>query len=119
MGLYVAPGYVTPGYINDGSSPIMPNVIGVDWQQATAALIQAGVVPNNGTLPGSTYVNLGYFDVWPVDLNWVAGTGVRPGFVVNQSPSNGSAVDPNSTVLLTVANFPFGVADLYSAGGYS
>ena len=97
----------------------MPNVVGVNWQQATAYLIQAGVTPNNATIPGFAYTNIGYFDTWPVYLNWVRASGYPPGIVISQSPSYGTIVPFDSAVTLTVANFPVGVSDLYSAGGYS
>ena len=97
--------------------PTMPNVVGVNWQQATAYLIQAGVTPNNGTLPGSTYTNVGYFDVWPVAIKWAAKTGLPPGVVTGQYPAAATVLAFNTPVTLTVANYPFGVADLFSAGG--
>ena len=119
MGLYTAPGYVIPGYINDGPMPSMPNVVGVNWQQATGYLIQAGITPNNALLPGAAYVNVGYFDVWPVYVNWISNSGQPPGIVIAQSPAYGTQVAFDSVVTLTVANYPMGVADLYSAGGNS
>ena len=96
----------------------MPNVVGTNWQQATAALIQAGVVPDNGTLPTYSYVQLGYFDKWPVALNWIK-SAAPAGQVTAQSPAALSAVAFNAAVTLTVASPPMGVSDRYSAGGYS
>lgn len=95
----------------------MPNVVGLNWQQATAYLIQAGITPNNGLLPGSRYTNVGYFDAWPVAIKWRTKTGMPPGTTTDQYPSVGTVVPFNTPVTLIVANFPLGVADLFSAGG--
>ena len=95
----------------------MPNVVGLGWQQATAALIQAGVTPNDGCVPGN-YTSLGYFDTWPVTLTWVKSTS-KPGIVTAQSPAFNSNVAFNAAVALTVSNFPASVSDRYSAGGYA
>lgn len=114
--------------------PIMPNVVGLDWQQATAYLIQAGIVPDNGLLPtnnpaGGSYVVLGYFDAWPIQMQWVRGSGTV-GFVTAQAPAAGATVPAYTVsavsvsahyippITLTANSFPFGIADKYSAGGY-
>lgn len=98
----------------------MPNVVGMNVSQATAALIQAGVVPDNGLLPTGTYVNIGYFDKWPVALTWIKQAGAPPGQVISQSPAAGAiGVTLNTPVALTVSNHPMGVSDRYSSGAYS
>ena len=100
----------------------MPNVVGMNVSQATATLIAAGIVPDNGLLPTGNFVNLGYFDDWPVALTWIKQAGVPPGQVTAQSPGVGVILNNaplNPPIALTVSNFPFSVADRYSAGGYS
>jgi len=99
--------------------PTMPNVVGSNWQQATAALIQAGVVPDNGSLPSGTYKQLGYFDKWPVTLTWAKSAIAKPGIVTAQSPASSASVALNDPIALTVASPPMSVCDRYSAGGYS
>jgi beta-lactam-binding protein with PASTA domain len=99
--------------------PTMPNVVGVNWQQATASLIQAGVAPDNGSLPSGAYPQLGYFDDWSVSLEWVKAGAVEPGIVTAQIPAPASVVALGAPVLLTVANFPLSVSNMFSAGGYS
>ena len=95
----------------------MPNVVGVNLQQATATLIAAGVIPNDGVLPGTQYPVVGYFDKWPVAVNWQR-SAYPPGFVVAQSPAASSGVAFNSAVSLTLSAPPLGVSTLYTAGGY-
>ena len=97
----------------------MPNVVGVNWQQATAALIVAGVVPDNGSLPSGTYTQLGYFAHWPVTITWANSATAKPGVVTAQSPASSASVALNDPVSLTVASMPFSVSDKFSAGGYS
>jgi len=97
----------------------MPNVVGMSWEQATVALIQAGVVPNNGQLPGSAYPTLGYFDIWPIALAWVKSSTAKPGTVTAQLPASSTTVPFDSSVTLTVSNYPMAVADQFSAGGYT
>ena len=97
----------------------MPNVVGTNWQQATAAMIQAGVVPDNGSLPSGTYEQLGYFDKWPVSLTWIKNSALKPGQVTAQSPTSASIVTLGDPVSLTVVSYPFSVANMFSAGGYS
>jgi|GEM_PF-4873066 len=105
----------------------MPNVVGLGWQQATVYLIQAGVVPDNGLLPTGSYVTLGYFDAWPIKIIWTMG-GVA-GVVTAQNPAPGASILAPAGVnvsakyvppiTLTVNQFPMGLADRYSAGGYA
>lgn len=96
----------------------MPNVVGTNAYMAVTTLIQAGIVPDNGQLPGN-YTSVGYFDVWPVTINWVKSTS-PPGVVTAQSPASGTPnVAFNASVNLTVSNYPVSVASLFNAGGYS
>lgn len=83
----------------------MPNVVGLEYPAALAALVTAGV----RILP------LGYFQVDPVVFNWIPRGGTAPGVVTAQSPASGTTnVVGNSVVRLTVANYPVSVA--YPAG---
>ena len=99
----------------------MPNVVGVNVSAATAALIVAGITPNNGTVANSSTPTLGYFADWPVGITWVVrSAGHAPGVVTAQTPAAGTTnVALGAAVTLTVANFPNGVANEYSGGGYS
>ena len=97
--------------------PTMPDLVGLGWQEATAALILAGVTPDNGLIPGSTYTNLGYFDNWPVAITWFKSAS-KPGIVTAQTPASAATVAFNAAVSLTVSNYPMPIADRYSAGGY-
>lgn len=99
--------------------PTMPQCVGLGWQQATTVLIQAGVTPNDGLVPGSSYVNVGYFDNWPVAITWLKTTAAKPGVVTAQTPAFNSAVAFNAAVNLTVSAFPMAGADRYTAGGYA
>jgi hypothetical protein len=99
--------------------PTMPNCVGLGWQQATAALIQAGVTPDNGLLPAGNFVALGYFDTWPVVITWQKTTAAKPGIVTAQLPAAAATVAFRAAVNLTVSAPPMPVADRYSAGGYS
>ncbi len=99
--------------------PTMPNLVGVDCWQALATLIAAGITPNIGLVPNTSTPTIGYFDDWPVTFNW-AKANAKPGFVTAQSPASGTAdVAYNAAITLTVAAFPFAVADKFTAGGYS
>jgi beta-lactam-binding protein with PASTA domain len=84
----------------------MPNLVGLEYPAALAALVTAGV----RVLP------LGYFQADPVTISWIATAAAKPGFVTAQSPANGTTgVLANSPVSLTVANYAVSVA--YPAGG--
>lgn len=84
----------------------MPNVVGLEYPAALAALVTAGV----RVLP------LGYFQVDPVILSWIPHAAKVPGVVTAQSPASGTMnVPANAAVSLTVANYAVSVA--YPAGG--
>ena len=84
----------------------MPNVVGLEYPAALAALVAAGV----RVLP------LGYFQADPVTLVWVQNSGVAPEFVIAQSPASGATgIAANAAVQLTVSNLAVAVA--YPAGG--
>ena len=84
----------------------MPNVTGLQWQDALNFLVQAGI----RVLP------LGYFQVDPVTFTYQQNKAVKPGFVISQTPSSGTTgVVPNSAVQLSISGYKVGVA--YPAGG--
>lgn len=84
----------------------MPNVVGLEYPAALAALVVAGV----RVLP------LGYFQVDPVVFTWVPHGTTAVGVVTAQSPASGTTgIAANSAIRLTVANFAVSVA--YPAGG--
>ena len=97
--------------------PTMPNVVGLSCQQATTALIQAGVTPDNGSVSGN-YTNLGYFDTWPVSIIWAKST-QKAGTVTAQSPASGNTVAFGVSVTLTASSYPVSVSSMFSAGGSS
>ena len=82
----------------------MPSVIGLDFPDALAAMVQAGV-----------RVPLGYFQTDPVSLAW-AQSAAKPGFVLAQNPAAGATMAANATATLTVASFPMSVANYGGVG---
>ncbi len=97
----------------------MPNVVGLNISEATVALIQAGIVPDNGLLPSGNFNILGYFAQWPITLTWFKKPGTVPGIVTAQQPLAGSiGVALGDSIAFEVADFPFSVADRWSAGAY-
>ena len=79
--------------------PTMPNLVGLNLQEAEQALESAGVI-NLSTL--------GYFGVWPITPKWVAGG--KGGIVQAQSPSSGSQAAVNSSIVLTLGQYTVGVS---------
>lgn len=80
--------------------PTMPSVGGLPLAEAEFALQQAGVI---------NLTTLGYFTPWPVSAVWVKSV-QAPGIVLAQSPGQGTIVNENSPVTLTLAAFQLGVA---------
>lgn len=78
--------------------PTMPNVVGLQVQNALAYMVAAGV----------RVVPLGYFQTDPVTMNWLK-TAQRPGFVVEQAPAFGTSMQPNAPAVLTVSSYPVSV----------
>lgn len=105
--------------------PTMPNLYGLNLQEAEQALTLAGVLNQSA---------LGYFGSWPIsvqwtnsqaldgftaDGNWTAdsvqpvdqGTPfLNPGTVIGQSIVAGSSAAVNASVQLTVIQYPMGVS---------
>ena len=78
---------------------IMPNVIGLDYEAALQAMIEAGV----------REVPLNVFTTDPVTIIWTT-TGTKPGFVTAQLPVYGTQMSINSPAFLTVTSPPMGIA---------
>jgi len=79
--------------------PVMPNVVGLQIQNALAYMVAAGV----RVLP------LGYFQVDPVTMSWLR-TAQRPGFIVEQTPAFGTSMQANAPALLTISSYPMAVS---------
>lgn len=109
--------------------PTMPNLVGLNWRAATVALIEADIIPNDGSVPTalSPPATVGYFSPWPVAINWQRGTpeGVvtaqspasgQPVTVVNSIPVNESYTPP---ITLTVNAPTMAVSSQFTAGAFS
>lgn len=107
----------------------MPNLVGMNWRAATVALIEADIIPNDGSVP--TIDNppsmVGYFSPWPVAIAWQRGTPVdivtaqspaagQPVTVVNSTPVNESYTPP---ITLTVNAPKMAVSSQFTAGAFS
>src|SRR5271154_4423144 len=79
--------------------PAMPNVIGLQVQNALQYMVLAGVRESP----------LGYFQVDPVTMSW-ANTAQRAGYVVEQNPAFGTSMAPNAPAVLTISSFPMAVS---------
>lgn len=80
--------------------PTMPNLIGLQYQNALAALVKAG----------ARVVPLGYFQVDPITTSWIKALASQPGYVLGQSIAPGQAMVANAPVTLTVSSYPMGVS---------
>jgi hypothetical protein len=109
--------------------PTMPNLVGLNWRAATVALIEADIIPNDGSVP--TVDNppsvVGYFSPWPVAVNWQPGTPENT--VTAQSPAAGrpvtvtNATGPGESytppITLTVNAPRVSVSSQFTAGAFS
>lgn len=108
---------------------MMPNLVGMNWRAATVVLIEASIVPNDGSVPAidNPPPPVGYFSPWPIAIKWQAGTPVD--VVTMQAPAAGQPVIvPNSTPLneaytppitLTVNAPKMAVSSQFTAGAFS
>ena len=71
----------------------MPNVVGLNYNDAQTALQTAGVL-----VPDS----IGYFGVWPITIHWIQSTNFLD-TVTAQSPASSATIAANSAVILTVS----------------
>ena len=107
----------------------MPNLVGMNWRAATMTLIEANIIPNDGSVrtldnPPST---VGYFSPWPVAIKWKQGTPAN--VVTAQSPASGQPVTvTNATgagesytppITLTVNAPKIAVSSQFTAGAFS
>lgn len=107
----------------------MPNLVGMNWRAATVALIEANIVPNDGSVP--TVDNppsmVGYFSPWPIAIKWQSGAPAnvvtaqspaagQPVTVISSTPLNESYTPP---ITLTVNAPKLGVSSQFTAGAFS
>lgn len=109
--------------------PTMPNLVGLNYRAATVALIEADIIPNDGSVP--TLANppptVGYFAPWPVAIVWQKGQ--PEGVVTAQLPASGQpVVVTNQTgpgesytppITLTVNAPTMAVSSQFTAGAFS
>jgi hypothetical protein len=107
----------------------MPNLVGLNYRAAITALIEAKIIPNDGSVPtlNNPPSMVGYFSPWPVGISWGKGTPVN--VVTAQSPASGQSVvvtdtwGPGETytppIVLTVNAPPVGVSSQFTAGAFS
>ena len=94
----------TSGLTADGGNygpgnSAMPNVVNTLLDDATYLMTQAGVLAP---------ALIGYFGTWPILVTWMP-SGKPSGTVLSQYPTPGSSVSTNSTILLTVSEYPTAV----------
>ncbi len=107
----------------------MPNLVGMNWRAATTTLIEAGIVPNDGSVPNidNPPPTVGYFAPWPVAIVWQHG---KPENVVTaQSPAAGQPVTVTNVtgtgesytppITLTVNAPKMAVSSQFTAGAFS
>lgn len=76
----------------------MPNIVGMELEQAQGTLQSSGVINPNA---------IGYFGAWPITVQWENGAG--KGIVLSQNPASGTPVAANAPITLTCSSFPIGV----------
>lgn len=107
----------------------MPNLVGLNYRAATVALIEADIIPNDGSVPtvDNPPATVGYFSPWPVAIKWQTGTPVdvvtaqspaagQPVTVTNSTPVNETYTPP---ITLTVNAPKMGVSSQFTAGAFS
>lgn len=83
----------------------MPNVVGLEWAAAFAAMVSAG----------ARVVPLGYFQPDPVFIVWKKSAATE-GTVTAQAPIAGASISPNGAAVLTVSAPPVSVANFGGLG---
>jgi hypothetical protein len=109
--------------------PTMPNLVGLNYRAATVTLIEAGIVPNDGSVPAllNPPATVGYFSPWPIAIKWQPGSPVdvvtaqspasgQPVTVINSIPVNESYTPP---ITLTVNAPKMAVSSQFTAGAFS
>ncbi len=79
--------------------PAMPNVVGMNLQEAVQALEAATVLNTN---------YLGYFGQWPITVEWEPEAGPR-GIIASQTPAANAEIAVNGAISVTVANYPVSI----------
>lgn len=107
----------------------MPNLIGLNYRAAIVTLIQMNIIPNDGSVPtvNNPPATVGYFDPWPVGINWQRGSPVDQ--VTAQSPASGQSVTVTNQygtnesyippIILTVNAPEMAVSGKFTAGAFS
>ena len=107
----------------------MPNLVGLNYRVAIATLIEADIIPNDGSVPSlaNPPAMVGYFSPWPVGIDWQAG--IAEGVVAEQQPAAGQPVTVSSTwgpnesytppIVLTVGAPRVAVSGQFTAGAFS
>lgn len=106
----------------------MPDLVGLNYRAAIFQLIEAGILPNDGSVPAidKPPPTVGYFSPWPLGASFTPD--VPPGVVSRQYPSRGLPVNVSSqlsagsgyspSIALEIGRFPMAVSNLYSFGAY-
>lgn len=109
--------------------PTMPNLVGLNYRAATVALIEANIIPNDGSVPTAANppATVGYFSPWPVGINWQRGFPVE--VVTAQSPAAGQPVTVTNSIgpgesymppiILTVNAPRVAVSSQFTAGAFA
>jgi len=109
--------------------PRMPNLVGMNYRAAAVALIEADIIPNDGSVPAldNPPATVGYFSPWPVAINWQPGTPAN--VITAQSPAAGQPVTVTQTtgagehytppITLTVNAPKVAVSSQFTAGAFS
>ncbi len=107
----------------------MINLVGMNYRAAIVALIEADIIPNDGSVPtiDNPPPTVGYFDPWPVGIIWQSGYPI--GYVTAQSPAAGQNVVVTNQwgvgesymppITLTVNRPPMAVSGQFTAGAFS
>jgi beta-lactam-binding protein with PASTA domain len=108
----------------------MPNLVGLNYRVAIATLIEADIIPNDGSVPAKLakgVPTVGYFAPWPIAINWQKGkpeatvtvqypAAGQPVTVTSSIPVNASYTPP---ITLTVNAPTVGVSNQFTAGAFS
>jgi hypothetical protein len=107
----------------------MPNLVGLNYRAAITKLIEADIIPNDGSVPtiDNPPPTVGYFSPWPVAIVWQKGA--PEGIVTVQSPAAGQPVTVATSIplnehytppiALTVNAPTMAVSSQFTAGAFS
>lgn len=107
----------------------MPNLVGLHYRAAISALIEADIIPNDGSVPYTENPPpmVGYFSPWPVAIDWQRGDPVNSvtaqapgaGQPVTIPPSWGPGESYTPPIVLTVNAPRMAVSGQFTAGAFS